>query len=36
MWHTFEWYEVPEAEQSMDEIAAFFREHLGTASTQRT
>jgi len=33
MWHTFEWYEeVPEAEQSMDEIAAFFREHLGSAS----
>ncbi|MFQ5981829.1 MAG: alpha/beta hydrolase [Woeseiaceae bacterium] len=29
MWHTFEWYhEVPEAEQSMGEIAAFFREHL--------
>lgn len=29
MWHTFEWYhEIPEAEQSMDEIAEFFREHL--------
>lgn len=29
MWHTFEWYyEIPEAEQSMDEIAAFLNERL--------
>lgn len=29
MWHTFEWYyTVPEADQSMDEIAAFVREQL--------
>lgn len=29
MWHVFEWWpEVPEAEESMDEIAEFLREHL--------
>lgn len=29
MWHVFEWWpEVPEADESMDEIAGFLREHL--------
>jgi monoterpene epsilon-lactone hydrolase len=29
MWHVFEWWsEVPEAEESMDEIAEFLREYL--------
>jgi acetyl esterase/lipase len=36
MWHTFEWYEeIPEAEQSMDEIADFFREYLGGPTASR-
>lgn len=29
MWHTFEWYvDIPEADQSMDEIADFIRKQL--------
>jgi monoterpene epsilon-lactone hydrolase len=36
MWHTFEWYlEIPEAEQSMDEIAAFLRDQLDNSSAPR-
>jgi hypothetical protein len=29
LWHVFEWYpDIPEAELSLDEIAAFLRRHL--------
>lgn len=32
MWHAFEWYtHIPEAQQSMDEIANFIRDRLNTA-----
>ena len=32
MWHVFEWYpDLPEAQQSLDEIADFLQQHLGDA-----